>query len=289
MDNHHNKLAVWILAACVFALIGCIIIAFIGHFITNPDHEVHVHYVIQTDTTGHVTSDAKVQMDSLIWAFQTHEARISSKYEYMVDQKSNMESYLYLCGLVLSIILAVLGFFGFKSLHDIENRLKNQIEPTVSTEAKSHAEGICRDLFKNYKEQTDENLAAHQNSVKSELFINFNEKTDEIKKESRENVQKAVSSFQKDANRVIDEAINQRYSNSLGEKLQDVKDNTSTIADLQKDVANLRKDIDFMRSLLSKPLSVRAKILKIETPEAPSSESRRDEATVTNPFSIGQK
>ena len=117
-----NKMAAWILFLCI--VVAAISVAFFSfdRAILDEEKEVKISYVFQTDTLGTVTPQSRALADSVLYEMSKHEQRIADKYEYIIEQRSNIEDYLTWGGILLTVVISIFGFFGYKSLHDIQER-----------------------------------------------------------------------------------------------------------------------------------------------------------------------
>ena len=85
-----NKMAAWILFLCVAASLTAVMIFSYGKSIVEEEKDVKITYVFQTDTLGVVTPESRMFADSVLHEMSKHEQRIADKYEYIIEQRSNI-------------------------------------------------------------------------------------------------------------------------------------------------------------------------------------------------------
>lgn len=247
-DEKLNNKASWIITGCIFTLfIGCLIV--LGErFLLSRNRVETIHYIIQADSTGHLCPEAKAQVDSLIRAFDMRERRIADKYEYIIEQRANLEDYMTIGGVLLSIVLAVFGFFGFKSLHGIEERLKDQIEPKLEGSAKDKAEEVSRNLFDHYRQQADSQLEHDRENTEARFNIYKESTSTAVDRRITESVGMAMARHRKGQREDIEVRIQEAYNKFFSEKTQAIKDNTANINSIQAEVTGLRARLDEMKA-----------------------------------------
>ena len=122
-------------------------------------------YILRVDSAGSPTDEARAQADSLIRAVKHHEREIDEQYNYVLRQREDTQNWYAMGGLIISIILAVCGFFGYKNFKSIEEK------------AVSAAESKAEDCIKERIDIAENNLR-RQNAVAidnemTEKFTNF--------------------------------------------------------------------------------------------------------------------
>lgn len=259
---HLSCMASWVIFFCIITLLVCVIIVCTGKFICNPVENVTVNFALQTDSIGELTLDSKHRIDSLMWVIDVHEKRISDKYEYIIEQRSNIESYMTFGGIILSVILAVFGFFGFRSLHDIEERLRTQIEPHIKSEVEDNLNKSNQSSFNHFKELTNESIKNERELIKNQFdslkdstntnisqninvlnqqFDSFKiTTTDILSKQVSEQIRKSLFQSRTSQKTDIKNEINKLYGETLSSKVQDVENNTSSINILQSEITQLK-------------------------------------------------
>lgn len=152
--------------------------------------------------------------------------------------------YLTLAGFVLSIV----GFFGFKSIHDTRQAAIEKAVFDAKKEAKDEASGVAKktaeDTVKSEigeltKNQTisylDDNLQAHLEKIEQKAYQNFQNRLDDIKKE-------------------VDILMNPRNFNE-NEIPTFYKNTEKTIIELMDSIKSIEKEIyDFKNQELKKSI-----------------------------------
>lgn len=244
LGNLLNKMAAWILFLCV--AVSTISIAFFsfGRAILDDDSEVKISYVFQTDTIGVVSSQSRALADSVLNEMSKHEQRIADKYEYIIEQRSNMEDYLTWGGILLTVVISVFGFFGYKSLHDIQERIVKLVEPSAQKAAEDKAEAVCGSKYVAYETQTEAKINAWKTKAESEMNSFLSAKLTTSTTELTQNVGKKVAKQKQYIDEQIRSKVVEMYDQRFADKVQDIKNNTEVINNLQKEVTTLMSRID---------------------------------------------
>ena len=66
------------------------------------------------------------QADSLINAVREYDNQLTQKYQYLVEQKEQDSQVFYWASVIVGIVIAVFGWFGFQSFTTIEDKAKNK-------------------------------------------------------------------------------------------------------------------------------------------------------------------
>lgn len=66
------------------------------------------------------------QADSLIKAVKVYDEQLTQKYQYLVEQKEQNSQVFYWGSLIVGIVVAVFGWFGFQSFTTIEDKAKRK-------------------------------------------------------------------------------------------------------------------------------------------------------------------
>ena len=172
-------------------------------------------YVLRVDSAGSPTDEARAQADSLIRAVKHHEREIDEQYNYVLRQREDTQNWYAMGGLIISIILAVCGFFGYKNFKSIE-------EKAVSA-AESKAEGCI-------KERIDiaENNLRHQNAVAID-----NEMTEKFTNFKRNDMENAIAVRLKD-----------EYNQKVDERLSEIEAMQQKLEGLDSEISRLNKLMD---------------------------------------------
>lgn len=66
------------------------------------------------------------QADSLISAVRVYDEQLTQKYQYLVEQKEQDSQVFYWGSLIVGIVIALFGWFGFQSFTTIEDKAKKK-------------------------------------------------------------------------------------------------------------------------------------------------------------------
>ena len=147
--NHFlNISAVIILAVCV---VGMISVAFRCFRCSVPQ----THRIILTVSPDSAYNEQQFSYytDSLITVINKHEHIIADRYEAILEERADAQRYWSLAGILISIIIGVAGFFGFKTIKDIEHACQETAEKLAKEIAASVAKDISKDRTEEYLKQ----------------------------------------------------------------------------------------------------------------------------------------
>ena len=217
MKTFNEIAATLILVLCVA---GGIFAFFMYGNTKNRETVKHEYvYTIRVDSTGVVTKESKAQIDSVITTIREHEHAIKDRYEYILDQRENSESYLTIGGIFVTIVLSVFGFFGYKSFKSIEE------------DAKAQAKKIAEDTTEKIAEEKATTVATKLN----------NKLNNELKKEQKE----ALRTFKKEGiPDMVTKAVEQKFGTVVGGKMSVVEDMTGRLTTIEKDISELKRSKD---------------------------------------------
>jgi amino acid transporter len=132
MENEEmpNKDGICLVKICILGIliVGCGI-SFIKAI--NRPNKVEVTYIIQTDSLGNISTESKMYVDSLMQITKTREQNFDDRYEFFLQQRETFQDYITWTSLVVSIVLTVLGFLGYRSLSSMENKIRQQLKGTL--------------------------------------------------------------------------------------------------------------------------------------------------------------
>lgn len=127
-----------IIAFCIILLLGLLGIMVYRATKNNPE----VYRVIATsdicpDSLKTYSYIKYEQLDSLINAVVDYDAQLTQKYQYLVEQKEQDSQVFYWGSLIVGIVVAVFGWFGFQSFTTIEDKAKKKAEQIAYKTARS--------------------------------------------------------------------------------------------------------------------------------------------------------
>ena len=116
--------------------------------------------------------DRTVIIDSLNTIMQRREQLLANKYQYVIEKRAIEDSLFSIGSILVGIIIAILGFFGFKSFQTIEEKAhqiaKETAKTTAKETAKSTAEEVAKIEAQNY---LNKNIRSNVNSAIQENFL----------------------------------------------------------------------------------------------------------------------
>lgn len=239
-----NKMAAWILFLCI--VVAAVTVAFfsLDRAILDEEKEVKISYVFQTDTLGTVTPQSRALADSVLYEMSKHEQRIADKYEYIIEQRSNIEDYLTWGGILLTIVISIFGFFGYKSLHDIQERILKHVEPSAQKAAEDKAEKICRSKHDAYVTRTKAKIEAWKTKTETTIYSYQSDKFSSLEKDLTENIGRNIARQKQILEEQIRTRVKEEYDQNFADKAQEIKNNSDIIDSLQADITTLKSRID---------------------------------------------
>lgn len=190
--------------------------------------------------------------DSILHEMSKHEQRIADKYEYIIEQRSNIEDYLTWGGILLTVVVSVFGFFGYKSLHDIEGKLVKQIEPSAQKAAEDKAASVCENKYEAYQTTAEAKIEAWKTKAVSKIESFQSTTYTSLRDDLLEAMSKKVAKQKQNIDDQIRTKVQEEYEKKFAGKVQDIEDNTSIIESLQKDVTELKGRLDDMAEQMTK-------------------------------------
>ena len=206
-----NRLAAIILLICVIGMV-------VGAFCCLRYSEPQTHRIVLTTSPDSVYNDKyfSYYTDSLINVINKHEHVLTDKYEAILEDKADIQKYWSIGGILLSVIFGVAGFFGFKTIKDIEHDCQETAKKIATEIATSVSASTS-------KTRTEEYLQQHvRGEVRNASDVYLGNQENHIS----EMVQDAVARELNDVSDKIDE-LNERVDD-ISERL-DAIENTNTV------------------------------------------------------------
>lgn len=239
-----NRMAAWILFLCVACAVASVGFFAFGKAVLNEEKEVNITYVFQTDTTGVVTPASRALADSVLYEMSKYEHRIADKYEYIIEQRSNIEDYLTWGGILLTVIVSIFGFFGYKSLHDIQEKIVKQVEPSARKAAEDKAEEVCGNKYQAYETTANSKIKAWKTMVNADIESQRTITEATLKENIKESINARSAKQMRNQEDLIKLKVQEMYNQAFAGKVQDIENNAVTIDNLQKEIAELMRRID---------------------------------------------
>jgi len=198
--NWEKSFALIMIVLCAIALIVPFIIQSINH--TTNARSIKVCNM-DSVTSGNVLSAADAAL--VFKELEKKEIELSSKYDYALQQRENEHWWQNYVSYVIGIIVAVCGFFGYKSIQDLKQDVDNKItaiaEDKISHYLDEKLDGIVRQkvmermqilydpktkgaFYGQLKDEIKSDLIKYYNENLSELIIG--EKNEDDNKEQLE-------------------------------------------------------------------------------------------------------
>lgn len=198
-----------ILLLCIIAVVGAFSI-YIWNASSKRDVTPQI-ISLEVNSKGALSIESQERLDSLTNIVLRHEKNLDIKYWQLLEQKENFNDILALGGLIVTIVISIFGFFGFKSMHNIEENVEKQ--------SKRIAEDATNDAVKEkleiYEDQLNNKIKAQiieeKNSLSRELSsleIKLTETLKEKAKDIKEESSKDISSIKADVKDLKDQTSN---------------------------------------------------------------------------------
>lgn len=155
------------------------------------------HRIILTVSPDSVYDDRQFccYTDSLINVINKHEHVIADRYEAILEDRADTQKYWSIAGILVSIIIGIAGFFGFKTIKDIELDCQETAKKIAADTATSVATSTS-------KTKTEEYLQQHlREEVQNASDVYLGNQESHIK----EMVQNAVARVQNDTVDMLDD------------------------------------------------------------------------------------
>ena len=125
-----------IIAICIVLLLALLCIMVYRTMRLNP--EVH-RVIVTTDSLpdslrAHNSLDYE-QADSLIRAIRSYDEQLNQKYQYLIEQKEQNNQIFSWGSLIVGIVVAVFGWFGFQSFSTIEDKAQRKAQSVANRTA----------------------------------------------------------------------------------------------------------------------------------------------------------
>lgn len=115
-------------------------------------YTIEMHII--TDSNGVCSNETKIMVDSLTSILNSQNNVLREKYDHLLQQQEDKETLFTFIGVVISVVISVFGFFGYRSFKSIEDT------------AVSNAEGMAR---RKLDEEMKHELATMEDKMKSKI------------------------------------------------------------------------------------------------------------------------
>ena len=150
----------------------------------KPDYNLVLS--VAPDSTGFDVEKFSFYSDSLMSVINRHERVLDEKYASFISEKEHALRIESIVGILLSVIVAIVGFFGYKNIKSIEKKAVDIAKDRVSKEVSDYLDDnlvgkIRQELkssFFNYIDEKTSNKLASQvkGEIKKEIIDDIEEK-----------------------------------------------------------------------------------------------------------------
>lgn len=226
MEDCNEKVQCCFRIASIVVVVSCILailVMLVAFAINNSDNfkENRIELVlcepIQVQDSVQYNKEA---IDSLVRIIFKHEQQIADRYQYFLEQKEDDET-LYSYGAILvGVVISLFGFFGYKSINNIEERAMNEVKRVTDQMVAKHLEQESPKIIVGYLKK---NLAG---MVEENTTTLFDSKAADMMKESviKELLQqdgKLYSMVREDIRQAISESLDDKTNKKNQEEQED--------------------------------------------------------------------
>lgn len=217
-----------LIVLCIIALLGAFFFSCML-FVKNDVQDINVQIVMPVDSTGVISAEALQQAEDLKAELLRHEQLLEDRYKHVLEQKENLNDLLTIGGMFLTIVLALFGFFGYKSMNSIEEKVKQEAEST----AKKTAEEASKSRFESFEQATKENL---KTDMEKKVKVTVDKEMAESKKATKEQLEASLKEQIKDVSEKVKDTEDQinGLSASLGNLDQKLASLSDKVGRLEK-------------------------------------------------------
>ena len=212
-----------------FGIIGlCVIMLFglLGTMVwraTNNNPDIY-RVIITTDSyPDSLTAYSYMnyeQADSLIKAVKKYDEQLTRKYQYLVEQKEQDSQVFYWGSLIVGIVIAVFGWFGFQSFTTIEDKAKSKASVVAGRTAWTATQKFLKEEGKvQIREAAKDNLQGESvKKVKEEVLNKLNTIIENRMKQYMpsnkvDDLDKRIEALEKSIQPEVDKAVSEAVKN----------------------------------------------------------------------------
>lgn len=186
-----------LIVLCIVGLIGAFVFA--GYlYSTSKVQDVNVQIVMNVDSIGVLSEESKQQVIEMKEELIRHEHLLEDRYKHVLEQKENLNDMITIGGMFMTIVLALFGFFGYKSMTTLEEKVKENAKATAEETAtkaskvkfeifeKQTKENLTLSMGQNVKETVDKEMAEFKKTAKKQISDNINEQVQEVKQKAKD-------------------------------------------------------------------------------------------------------
>ena len=210
---------------------------------TKAVQPVSVSITVKMDSTGVVAPETTQSIEDLKAELVRHEQLLEDRYKHVLEQKEDMNDLLSIGGMFLAVVLALFGFFGYKSMSSIEEKVQKETERIADSKVDESVKG----KLETYSKQTVETL------------------TTQIDSQVNTSVGKSMADYKITAKKQLEATIDQKLTDSL-----------QKVGDMEGSIANLTESLGNADQKIAKVIDRLAQL------EAQSAQHRRGRRTLAN-------
>ena len=168
VNNLLDKLGGWLIfCLCVIMIGGAVL-----YFVLRPAAPVPNQFTLTVtpDSTGVVSQDVMQKIDSLADLVKQHNTDVHERYAYMIEQKEHENTLIAIGSILVSIILAIFGFFDYRSFKSIEDKAVNNAREKASSKVNTEMVSMKKELDKELRGVIDKTfLDEYENRLKQRV------------------------------------------------------------------------------------------------------------------------
>lgn len=190
----------------------------------HPKTILHKYqYVITVDSASVLSEPSMNQIDSLVTTIKHHEQQIAEHYDYILQQREDSQNWLTFGGIILSVVVSVFGFFGFKNFKSIEEKATDLAEMTAEKTAKKTAEMIAMESMEEATKRISDGNEKRIHQTIRKMFEKYKNKT---------------------LDNVIDCKLQEAYNSNVETELSKITDLQERLVSIEEDLQSLRIKLD---------------------------------------------
>lgn len=235
-----DKWAITVLVGVIFTALALISMFGYSRFVKDPVQPNVVSIVIAVDTTGVLLPETRIEVDKITSTFEAHEHLLKDKYEHILQQKEDIKDYYTWGGMLVTIVLSIFGFFGFRSLQSIDERVVNSVTPKASEKAIKSAEHLISTRLDGYLDNADTRLDNSEKNQEAKI-TNFEKTTAQnLEMTITGKMNKQLAAMQKDITSEAEKAVGDAFNKTFADRISDIEANSQDVKQLQQDYTTLR-------------------------------------------------
>lgn len=235
-----DKWAIAVLVGVIFTALALICMFGYNRYVKAPVQPNVVSIVIQVDSTGVLAPETKIQTDKIISTFEAHEHLLTDKYEHILQQKEDIKDYYTWGGMLVTIVLSLFGFFGFRSLQSIDERVVNSVTPKASEKAIKYAEHLISTRLDGYIDNADTRLDNSEKNQEAKI-TNFEKTTAQnLEMTITGKMNKQLVTMQKNITSEAEKAVGDAFNKTFADRISDIETNSQDVKQLQQDYTTLQ-------------------------------------------------